>query len=87
MGSKATSIFLRMKDGTVRFRGAANNAAIVTSTVEGIVDPIRVVLGQSHQCAIMSDETVRCWGANVFGQLAVDPKLLKQSSLSVKVHL
>lgn len=86
MGSKASTLFLRMKDGTVRLRGSANNAASVTSAIDGIVDPIRVVLGQSHQCAIMADETVRCWGSNIFGQLAVDPKLLKQSSLSVKVH-
>jgi alpha-tubulin suppressor-like RCC1 family protein len=87
MGSKADSLFLKMKDGTVRLRWSGNNVAIVTSTIEGVVDPIRVVLGQSHQCAIMADETVRCWGSNIFGQLAVDPTLLKQSSLSVKVHL
>ncbi len=87
MGAKASTLFLRMKDGTVRFRGAANNAEVVTSTVEGIVDPIRVVLGQTHQCAIMADGTVRCWGSNIFGQLAVDPKLLKHSALSVRVSL
>jgi alpha-tubulin suppressor-like RCC1 family protein len=87
MGSKAPTLFLRMKDGTVRLRGSTNNAVSDTSTVEGIVDPIRIVAGQAHQCAIMADETVRCWGSNFFGQLAVDPKLLKQSSLSVRVHL
>ena len=28
-----------------------------------------ITVGQSHTCALLSDETVRCWGANYVGQL------------------
>ena len=87
MGSRRDALFLRMKDGTVRLRLMASNVVSTTSTVEGVVDPIRIVLGLAHQCVIMADETVRCWGSNFFGQLAVDPKLLPRSSVSVRVHL
>lgn len=86
VGARSSTLLLRMKDGTVRSRWSADNFVIVTSTIEGIVNPIGIAVGQSHQCAIMADETVRCWGSNIFGQLAVDPKLLKQSSLSVRVQ-
>ncbi len=87
MGAKASTLFLRMKDGTVRLRRSTNNVVSDAFTVQGILNPIRIVAGQSHQCAIMADATLRCWGTNFFGQLAVDPKLLPQSSLSVRVDL
>src|SRR5688572_15923039 len=28
-------------------------------------------LGTKHACAVMADETLRCWGLNDFGQLGV----------------
>ncbi|HLL25947.1 MAG TPA: RCC1 domain-containing protein, partial [Kofleriaceae bacterium] len=30
---------------------------------------IAVAAGSGHDCAILADGTVRCWGANGFGQL------------------
>lgn len=86
VGARSAMLLLEMKDGTVRSRLSGNNFVTSTSTVEGIVDPIGIAVGQSHQCALMADATVRCWGSNIWGQLGVDPKLLRQSSLSVRVH-
>jgi alpha-tubulin suppressor-like RCC1 family protein len=35
-----------------------------------------LVLGGSHSCAILADETLSCWGSNGNGQLAQDPTVV-----------
>ncbi len=30
-----------------------------------------VTVGQYHQCALMNDDTIRCWGWNYYGQLGI----------------
>jgi cysteine-rich repeat protein len=32
-------------------------------------DAIEVVLGRHHTCALLDDNTVKCWGRNLYGQL------------------
>ncbi len=32
---------------------------------------IKIVTGIAHTCAILDDETLKCWGANTFGQLGI----------------
>ncbi|RJQ54728.1 MAG: hypothetical protein C4526_04935 [Nitrospiraceae bacterium] len=44
-------------------------AAYSPVSVSGISNAITVATGQQHSCAVLSDGTVECWGANVYGQL------------------
>lgn len=30
-----------------------------------------LAMGESHTCALLTDDTVRCWGANAYGQLGL----------------
>ena len=42
-----------------------------------------LALGEFHSCALLDDGTVKCWGANPFGQLTVDPTTLASSATPV----
>jgi alpha-tubulin suppressor-like RCC1 family protein len=38
-------------------------------TVGGLTGAVQIALGEWHTCALMADQTVRCWGGNAEGQL------------------
>jgi alpha-tubulin suppressor-like RCC1 family protein len=46
------------------------DAGDASSSVTCAVSPcaVRIAAGNDHACAVMSDKTVRCWGANYWGQ-------------------
>lgn len=74
---------VRRNDGTVACwggqRGGADigtgTAASVTTptTVPGLANVAEVAAGGEHTCARIDDGTVRCWGANFFGEVGVPP--------------
>lgn len=39
--------------------------------VTGISNAVSVAAGDSHACAILSNETVKCWGYNGWGELGI----------------
>ena len=39
--------------------------------VENLGVPEKLALGLMFSCALMEDHTVKCWGSNEYGQLAV----------------
>ena len=41
----------------------------VPVAVVGITDAVSLAAGNSHTCAVLSDDTVTCWGDNLYGQL------------------
>ncbi|MDW8145466.1 MAG: carboxypeptidase regulatory-like domain-containing protein [Roseiflexaceae bacterium] len=68
-----------MMDGTVRCWGKNSEGQLgydlVTTenptpgTVIGLGGVVSVTAGGFHACALLADRTVRCWGANFYGQL------------------
>jgi len=68
-----------MSDGTIRTRGDntygqlgnGNNTNNTTTseTVSGISTATKIVTGQWHMCALLSNGQVWCWGVNSFGEL------------------
>lgn len=46
-----------------------NGRAAIPSRVVGITKAIAIGTGSSHSCSLLSDGTVRCWGANAGGSL------------------
>jgi len=44
-------------------------SSLVPALIEGLNDVISISSGDYHACALLSDKTVRCWGANEAGQL------------------
>jgi alpha-tubulin suppressor-like RCC1 family protein len=68
----------RLGDGTVRCWGQNANGQLGNGTttqstvpvqVSGITGAVAVTAGWwHHSCALLGDGTVRCWGANDWGQ-------------------
>jgi alpha-tubulin suppressor-like RCC1 family protein len=53
--------------------------------VSGLAAPAKsVVAGRTHTCASLSDDTVRCWGANAESQLADGMKAHRASAFQVQ---
>lgn len=46
-----------------------------------------VSVGLSHTCAILSDNTVKCWGLNTFGQLGYDNTTQLTSPIAATVNI
>ena len=44
-------------------------AVAVTGLPDGSHKAVAVTAGESHTCAVLDDNTVRCWGQDFFGQL------------------
>jgi alpha-tubulin suppressor-like RCC1 family protein len=40
--------------------------------VSGISTATAIAAGDGHACALLADQTVKCWGDNTYGQLGVD---------------
>jgi alpha-tubulin suppressor-like RCC1 family protein len=57
---------------------------LATSTIQAVA----VAVGSKHSCAVIGDDTpgsplngtIRCWGANDYGQLGSDPDMVQTSS-------
>lgn len=49
--------------------GSAELASATPLTVSGIANAAQLSVGYDHACALMSDQTVQCWGNNDNGQL------------------
>jgi alpha-tubulin suppressor-like RCC1 family protein len=58
------------------------------ATADAIVadDYIKVVVGESHSCALTATGAVKCWGANEFGQLG-DGSHLNRSAAATVIDL
>jgi alpha-tubulin suppressor-like RCC1 family protein len=65
--------------------GATSSASASASAlaVSGLSDAVAIAVGQRHACAIRSNSTVACWGANGYGQLGDGS--LNQSNVSIAV--
>lgn len=49
--------------------GTTGGSSETPATVAGITGATAVATGGTHTCALMTDATVRCWGANLWGEL------------------
>jgi alpha-tubulin suppressor-like RCC1 family protein len=77
-GAHACALF---SDGTVKCWGANNFGQIGDNTITARTDPtsvnpfrdglaaIQLTVGESHNCVILSDGTIQCWGWNSYGQI------------------
>lgn len=51
--------------------------------VPGLSGVLEVATGPSHTCAVLADSTVKCWGANWYGQLGVLTPWVTSSPVAV----
>jgi alpha-tubulin suppressor-like RCC1 family protein len=65
--------------------GQPGDRSLVAQPVPGVTNVRSLALGEFHSCALLFDGTVKCWGANSFGQLALDPGTTKSSATPVTI--
>ena len=71
------AILGQIGDGVFRkpvycWTGTTPNCSVRTPTqVSGITNATEIAVGGQHACARLSDSTVKCWGANSYGQIGV----------------
>jgi len=68
-----------MSDGTAmcwglgergqRGDGTNTQIALTPVAVQGLTNATALSAGYMHACALLADQTLRCWGGNVYGQL------------------
>jgi alpha-tubulin suppressor-like RCC1 family protein len=58
-------------DTTVRLIPSASSVSFGTSNAGQQLTAKRLGVGSKHSCAILSDSSLKCWGANEFGQLGL----------------
>lgn len=84
-----------LREGTVQCWGygfmgqLGNGARNVTNTtpvtVSGISNATAIAVGGYHTCALLSDQTVRCWGSNENGQLGIGMSSIETPNSSIPV--
>ena len=67
--------------------GQLGNGSTTSSTapvsVSGISNAIQITAGENHNCALLSDNTVKCWGENTYGQLGDGTKTNRSTPVLV----
>lgn len=53
--------------GSTEAKGLSESASPVR--VQDVAGAVKIAAGDGHTCALLDDETVRCWGFNPFGEL------------------
>lgn len=63
--------------GTVDFKNH------LPRVVTGLTNVVKLVAGESHTCAILSDKSVKCWGSNSSGQLGDNTQVKRTQPVEV----
>lgn len=71
-------------DGPVTGEDGSSTVDASLGTLDGA---IALALGRTHSCAILADQSVRCWGNNDSGQLGVLPGVTAASGTPIAVDL
>jgi hypothetical protein len=70
-------------------RGQLGNGSMTNSytpvTVSGISNAIAVTGGRAHTCALLSNNTVQCWGYNYYGQLGDGSTILRDQQRTTPI--
>ncbi|MBI2346362.1 MAG: hypothetical protein HYV03_05675, partial [Deltaproteobacteria bacterium] len=53
-----------------------DSPSAVKVVVENVTDVKDLAAGKDHSCALLKDDSVKCWGSNAFGQLGISPSLI-----------
>jgi alpha-tubulin suppressor-like RCC1 family protein len=72
-------------DGGQLGNGSTERGSPSPVPVEGITDATQVSAGKDNTCALLSNHTIECWGANNFGQLGNGSADLGYRSTPVQV--
>lgn len=73
-GTKSIKCWGRNNSGQLADGTLTNNANAATAVAVDFgagLTPVQLVSGSQHNCAILSDSSVKCWGLNSSGQLGI----------------
>lgn len=69
----------QLGDTTTTSRSTPVNVSGLSSGVE------KVSTGYAHACALMADQSIRCWGANAYGQIGIGNTTAQKTPVTINV--
>lgn len=70
-------------DQGTRGDGSTANRALSPVAVTGLTGVSQIIGGRLHMCAVMLDQSLRCWGSNYYGELGDGTRTRKTTSQAV----
>jgi alpha-tubulin suppressor-like RCC1 family protein len=85
----------RLADGTVECWGQSkynttgtgdlSSYSMPRMPVAGVTDARKIVSGWQHECALLGDGTLSCWGANQYGQLGDGTRSVSETPVAAMI--
>ncbi|QLY26452.1 hypothetical protein [Bdellovibrio sp. KM01] len=82
-GERVLNVHLTKTDRDLAYLGTAYQAQFYIADDEKNLTTNQVALGRTHSCALMSDNSVRCWGHNTYGGIGDGTTKFKDTAVTV----
>ncbi|UYL07458.1 hypothetical protein B9G69_010420 [Bdellovibrio sp. SKB1291214] len=82
-GERVLNVHLTKTDRDLVYLGTAYQAQFYIADDEKNLTTNHVALGRTHSCALMSDNSVRCWGHNTYGGIGDGTTKFKDTAVTV----
>jgi alpha-tubulin suppressor-like RCC1 family protein len=82
-GERVLNVHLTNTDRALTYLGTAYQAQFYIADDEKNLTTTQVALGRSHNCALMSDNSVRCWGHNTYGGIGDGTTKFRDTAVTV----
>ena len=82
-GERVLNVHLTSTDRDLTYLGTDYQAQYYIADDEKNLTTTQVALGRTHSCALMSDDSVRCWGHNTYGGIGDGTTKFKDTAVTV----
>ncbi|MBO9667036.1 MAG: hypothetical protein J7501_09505 [Bdellovibrio sp.] len=82
-GERVMTLNLSTLDTTMATIGASYQAQFYIADDEKNLTINKLSIGRKHSCAVMSDNSLRCWGLNAYGQIGDGTSMFRSEGVTI----